>query len=164
MSTNRTRIIRLQIDDTTGAAILDLSQQGIDASAIVVPVLERWDATAHVIRQAPSVVRVQVMTIGRTLAPLPWDGRSEPLEIHALAAWEQEEGGEQTTVAWELPAALTHTIEHGMGTRTMVESIKVDGQAIDAAFTVLDENRVRIDLTEAAPVTVSIVFIGVASS
>lgn len=104
------------------------------------------------------------MTLGRTVAPLPWDGLSEPLAIHALAAWELAEGGEQTTVAWELPAALTHTIEHGMGTRTMVESVKACGQAIDVAFTVLDENRVRIDLTEAVPVTVSIVFIGVVAN
>lgn len=41
----------------------------------------------------------------------------------------------------------------------MVESIKSDGQAIDAAFTVLDENRVRIDLVEAMQINVSVVFI-----
>ncbi|MFW9605131.1 MAG: hypothetical protein ACMV0I_00960 [Pseudomonas sp.] len=157
-SMNRTRIIPLQID-VTGSATIDLYSQGIPTSALIVPTLERWDATAYITREKPSVVRAQVMTLGRTIAPMPWNGIIEPLELRVLAIWEEDVGNEQKTMAWELPAALTHTIYHGMGTRNMVESIKSDGQAIDAAFTVLDENRVRIDLVEAMQINVSVVFI-----
>ncbi len=155
---NRTRTIRLQID-VNGSASIDLDSQGIPSSALIVPTLERWDATAYITRETPSLVRAQVMTIGRTIAPMPWNGLIDPLELRVLAIWEEDSGSEQKAMAWELPSQLTHTIYHGMGTRNMVESIKSDGQSIDAAFTVLDENRVRIELTEAMKLEVSIVFV-----
>lgn len=90
---------------------------------------------------------------------MPWNGLIEPLELRVLAIWEEDSGSEQKSMSWELPSQLKHTIYHGMGTRNMVESIKSDGQSIDAAFTVLDENRVRIELSEAMQLEVSIVFV-----
>lgn len=158
MSQSHSRIIPLQIADLTGSAVLDLFSQGISSSAVVLPVVERADATAHVIRQSLTSVKIQVLTHGRTIAPLPWDGFTEPLTVKALATWTVSDDTYLASRTYALDGALSHVIEHGMGTRNMVESIRSRGEAIFAGVTVLDMNRIQIDLTEIAPITVSIVF------
>lgn len=162
MNQNHVRIIPLSITDLSGAAVLDLQAQGIASGALVVPVVERADAMAHALRVSPAQVRLQVTTYGRTIAPQPWNGLDEPITVKAMAVWVIEDDAldrEQVARTWALPAGLSHVIEHNMGTRLLIESVKSLEGSIYAGVTILDENRIQIDLTEAVPVTVSIVFL-----
>lgn len=162
MNQNHVRIVPLPITDLSGTATLDLSSQGIAPGALVVPVVERTDAMAHVLRQSATAVRVQVTTYGRTVAPQPWDGLHEPITISAMAVWVVEADDlqhEQVARSWDLSAGLSHVIEHNMGTRRLVEAVTGPDGPIYAGVTILDENRIKIDLTEAIPVSVNVIFL-----
>lgn len=161
MQINQIRLIPVEITDQTGAATLNLTEQGIPASlAMLMPVAERTDALAHVVRPAPGLARVEVKTQGLHLAPLPWNGTSQPITIKLMAVWLADDGGKQTVAkTWSLPAGLSHVIEHNMSTRQFVETIKDgNGDPMFAGVTVLDDQSIRIDLTEAVPVEVAIIF------
>lgn len=158
---NRTRIIPITIGTISGEAELDLASQGIAGSAVLVPVVERDDATAHIIRTGPMAARIKVKTYGRHIAPIPWDGMTEPVTVRVMVSWNvSDEIPGYRTIAqqWDFDPGLSHIIQHNLNTRLMIESIRSGEQTLFAGFTVLDENRVRIDLTQAVPVTVSILF------
>lgn len=161
MIINHLRILPLTVGNISGEVDLDLSAQGMAPDAVLVPVIERDDATAHVIRTGPATARIKVKTHGKHIAPIPWDGMSEPITVRVVAHWiVQDEIPAYRTIAlkWDYAPGLQHIIQHNMNTRLMIESVKSGDQTIYAGFTVLDENRVQIDLTEAVPITVSILF------
>ena len=163
MNQSYVRIIPLTIETVEGTAVVDLAEQGIDLAAMLVPSVDRTDAVVHVMRPTPSTARVQVTTYGRTIAPLPWNGLREPITVRLMAAWQvptTDQNREQVAKVWTLEAGLSHTIKHDLNTRRMIESIRgAAGETVYAGLTVIDENTIRVDLTEAVPVTVSVMFL-----
>jgi hypothetical protein len=158
--TSHIRIIPLNINDLSGEAEFDFVKHGVPHYAMAVPMIERADATAHLKRETPTRCRVLVTTYGTTIAPIPWDGLFNPITVRMMVAWNHnDDGREQAVKSWDFEPAREHIIRHNLGTRDFIESVRADGQAIFAGITVLDENSIKIELTEAQAISVSVIFL-----